>query len=438
MRWDPGMKVYTAGALQHNMQPPDAQQRGMAEGARLLQQAHEGSFGGTRQQHISGMCACIQTLMGQTTTAGSGARTQMKRDLMHACEMLTHQASEPEAVGRKESASQAPIDADTQPSQVWVASKKGSVRFEQICGLESVVQALRECLLLPRQYPVLFARLRIQPARAMLLYGPPGTGKSMLARAVANEIDATFFETSCAQLISRWVGESEKLMNTLFASARKSAPSVLFLDEVDSIASSRETGKTSSLADQRLTNQLLLEMDAALQGDTLVFVLAATNLPWQLDPAVLRRFAKRVYVGLPGYEARRHMFADGLAAACSLHSEEYNDLALRTEGYSGSDIRHIMSEAVLVPLHRLLQSTSFSVCAAGADAAQAEVQANTEGHAVLELHDTTLETVLKEYSEDALVLPDLRFSEVLRCVEAYPRSVSTELAERYASYQQAA
>tara|TARA_Y100000389_G_scaffold202890_1_gene249618 strand:+ start:78 stop:1331 length:1254 start_codon:yes stop_codon:yes gene_type:complete len=414
------------------MQPPEAQQRGMAEGARLLQQAHEGTFGGTRQQHVSAMCACIQTLMGQTTAIGSAARAQMKRDLMQACEMLAQQAPEPEAGGRKDAVALPSVDAESQPSQAWAASKKGSVRFEQICGLESVVQALRECLLLPRQYPVLFARLRIQPARAMLLYGPPGTGKSMLARAVANEIDAAFFETSCAQLISRWVGESEKLMNTLFASAHKAAPSVLFLDEVDSIASSRETGKTSSLADQRLTNQLLLEMDAAMQAEALVFVLAATNLPWQLDPAVLRRFGKRIYVALPGLEARRQMFVDGLAETCSLHPEEYDDLAQRTDGYSGSDIRHIVSEAVLVPLHRLLQSTSFSV---RAEAKNDEGATECEGGAVLELHDTTLQEVLEQHSEDALVLPDLRFSEVLRCVEAYPRSVSAELAERYAGYQ---
>ena len=157
----------------------------------------------------------------------------------------------------------------------------------------------------------------------------------MISMSLANEIDAAFFETSCAQLISRWVGESEKLMNTLFASAHKAAQSVLFLDEVDSIASSRETDKTSSLADQRLTNQLLLEMDAALQAEGLVFVLAATNLPWQLDPAVLRRFGKRIYVGLPGLEARRQMFVDGLAETCSLHAQEYDDLAQRTDGYSG-------------------------------------------------------------------------------------------------------
>lgn len=414
------------------MQPPDTQQRGMAEGARLLQQAQEGTYGGTRQQHVSAMCACIQTLMGQTTAAGSAARAQMKRELLQACEMLAQQAPEPEAVGRKDAVPLPSVDNESQPSQVWVASKKGSVCFSQICGLEGVVQALRECLLLPRQYPVLFARLRIQPARAMLLYGPPGTGKSMLARAVANEIDAAFFETSCAQLISRWVGESEKLMNTLFASAHRAAPSVLFLDEVDSIASSRETGKTSSLADQRLTNQLLLEMDAALQAEALVFVLAATNLPWQLDPAVLRRFAKRVYVGLPGLEARRQMFVDGLGETCSLHPEEYDDLAQRTDGYSGSDIRHIVAEAVVVPLHRLLQSTSFCVRTAREEG---DAAADSEDGAVLELHDTTLQQVLEQHSEHALVLPDLRFSEVLRCVEAYPRSVGTELAERYAAYQ---
>jgi vacuolar protein-sorting-associated protein 4 len=414
------------------MQPPDAQQRGMAEGARLLQQAHEGSFSGTRQQHLSAMCACIQTLMGQTTATGSAARAQMKRELMQACEMLSNQPPEPEAAGRKDAAALPSVDADSQPSQAWVASKKGSVRFEHICGLGSVVQALRECLLLPRQYPVLFVRLRIKPARAMLLYGPPGTGKSMLARAVANEIDAAFFETSCAQLISRWVGESEKLMNTLFASAHKAAPSVLFLDEVDSIASSRDTGKTSSLADQRLTNQLLLEMDAAQQAQGLVFVLAATNLPWQLDPAVLRRFGKRVYVGLPEFNARRQMFVDGLGETCSLDAEEYDDLAQRTEGYSGSDIRHIVSEAVLVPLHRLLHSTSFSV---RTKSGESEAAGDPEAGAVLELHNTTLQEVLEQHSEDSVVLPVLRFSEVLRCVEAYPRSVSTELAERYAGYQ---
>lgn len=414
------------------MQAPEAQQRGLAEGVRLLQLANEHTYTGTRQQHISAMCACVQTLMGQTTAAGSGARTQMKRDLIAACEMLSQHSHDAGGESRKDLLANTLQDDENAPQQAWAPVKKGAVCFKDLCGLDSVIQSLKECLVLPRKYPVLFERLHINPTRAMLLYGPPGTGKSMLARAVANEIDAAFFETSCAQMISRWVGESEKLMNSLFASARKSAPSVLFLDEVDSIASSRETGKTSSLADQRLTNQLLLEMDATSQStEGVVFLLAATNLPWQLDPAVLRRFSRRVHIGLPDTEARRQMFLAGLGQCCNFDGNEFDNLAQRTEGYSGSDIKNIVSDAQLVPLQRLLHSTSFGV----------QMPSSGSGELVdgapdtLQLFDTTLEAVLEQYSEQDIVIPELRFSEVLCCIEGYPRSVAPELIKRYTAYQ---
>ncbi|XP_028093776.1 katanin p60 ATPase-containing subunit A-like 2 isoform X3 [Camellia sinensis] len=169
------------------------------------------------------------------------------------------------------------------------------VKWESIKGLENAKQLLKEAVVMPIKYPKYFTGL-LSPWKGILLFGPPGTGKTMLAKAVATECKTTFFNISASSVVSKWRGDSEKLVKVLFELARHHAPSTIFLDEIDAIISQRGEGRSEHEASRRLKTELLiqtrLQMDGLTQADELVFVLAATNLPWELDAAMLRRFEK--------------------------------------------------------------------------------------------------------------------------------------------------
>ncbi|EDV93061.1 spastin isoform X1 [Drosophila grimshawi] len=227
------------------------------------------------------------------------------------------------------------------------------VEWTDIAGQDVAKQALQEMVILPSVRPELFTGLRA-PAKGLLLFGPPGNGKTLLARAVATECSATFLNISAASLTSKYVGDGEKLVRALFAVARHMQPSIIFIDEVDSLLSERSSNEHE--ASRRLKTEFLVEFDGLPgnpDGDRIV-VLAATNRPQELDEAALRRFTKRVYVSLPDVQTRELLLNRLLQKQGSpLDSDALGRLAKITEGYSGSDLTALAKDAALEPIREL-------------------------------------------------------------------------------------
>jgi len=228
------------------------------------------------------------------------------------------------------------------------------VTWDDVVQLNNAKKLLKEAVVMPLKYPQLFTGL-LSPWCGILLYGPPGTGKTMLAKAVASECNTTFFNISASSIVSKYRGDSEKLIRVLFELARYHAPSTIFLDEIDSIMSSRGgngDGGGEHEGSRRMKTELLIQMDGLSKGNEHVFVLAASNLPWDLDPALLRRLEKRVLVPLPDEIARKKMLSSHLGETSSLNLDE---CAKQTQGYSGADIKLLCKECAMRPVRRLLK-----------------------------------------------------------------------------------
>ncbi|XP_053196212.1 katanin p60 ATPase-containing subunit A-like 2 [Scomber japonicus] len=237
-----------------------------------------------------------------------------------------------------------------------------NVRWEDIIGLEDAKRLVKEAVVYPIKYPQLFTGI-LSPWKGLLLYGPPGTGKTLLAKAVATECKTTFFNISASSIVSKWRGDSEKLVRVLFELARYHAPSTIFLDELESVMGQRGISMGGEHeGSRRMKTELLVQMDGLARSEDLVFVLAASNLPWELDHAMLRRLEKRILVGLPSSPARQAMMSHWLpplsaTGGVELRTElEYETLAKEMEGYSGSDIRLVCKEAAMRPVRKIFDA----------------------------------------------------------------------------------
>ncbi|OAX40493.1 AAA-domain-containing protein [Rhizopogon vinicolor AM-OR11-026] len=238
-----------------------------------------------------------------------------------------------------------------------ILAEKPNVKWDDVAGLEGAKASLKEAVILPIKFPHLFTGKRT-PWRGILLYGPPGTGKSYLAKAVATEAKSTFFSVSSSDLVSKWQGDSERLVKNLFEMAREQKPAIIFIDEVDSLAGTRN--ESESEGSRRIKTEFLVQMNGVGHDDTGVLVLGATNIPWQLDPAIKRRFEKRIYIPLPGPEARKRMFEIHIGTTpCELEPKDYRLLAEQTEGYSGSDISIVVRDALMQPVRKVISATHF-------------------------------------------------------------------------------
>ena len=219
-----------------------------------------------------------------------------------------------------------------------------NVSFKDIVGLDTAKTIIEEALLWPMKYPQFFTGL-LEPWKGILLFGPPGTGKTLLAKAVASEMHTTFFNISAATIVSKWRGESEKLIKVLFDLARHYQPSTIFLDEIDSIMSSRGGDGDEHEGSRRMKTELLIQLDGLTKNEG-VFLLAASNIPWDLDPALLRRLEKRVMVSLPDKKGRETLLKIFIPQKMN-KGIDYAKNAELLEGYSGSDIKLLCKEALM-------------------------------------------------------------------------------------------
>ncbi|KAJ3212981.1 Vacuolar protein sorting-associated protein 4 [Dinochytrium kinnereticum] len=311
-----------------------------------------------------------------------------------------------------------------------ILSEKPNVHWSDIAGLEGAKEALKEAVILPIKFPQLFTGKRV-PWRGILLYGPPGTGKSYLAKAVATEANSTFFSVSSSDLVSKWMGESERLVKQLFNLAREQKPAIIFIDEVDSLCGTR--GEGESEASRRIKTELLVQMQGVGHDMNGILVLGATNTPWQLDPAIRRRFEKRIYIPLPEVNARARMFELHVGATpCRLAGKDYRVLAEATEGFSGSDVAVVVRDALMEPVRKVQQATHFRY-----------VDAPTRDDPnVIKRHLTpcspgaegSMEMSWIDVGQDELLEPDLTINDFMRAVRNGRKSVNDEDVGRYTKW----
>jgi len=235
------------------------------------------------------------------------------------------------------------------------------VRWEDVGGLENVKQELREAVEWPLKYPEKFKKFGLRPPKGILLFGPPGTGKTLLAKAVATESGANFIAVRGPEIFSKWVGESEKMVREIFRKARMAAPAVIFIDEIDALATARGFGG-DSLVSERVVAQLLAEMDGVKALENVV-VIAATNRPDLVDPALLRpgRFDRIIYVPPPDFRARLEILLIHTKATPLAKDVDLEELARRTEGYSGADLELLVREATFLALREDINAKEVSM-----------------------------------------------------------------------------
>lgn len=310
-----------------------------------------------------------------------------------------------------------------------ILSEKPNVKWLDIAGLDAAKEALKEAVILPVKFPHLFKGKR-KPVSGILLYGPPGTGKSYLAKAVATEANSTFFSVSSSDLVSKWMGESERLVKQLFSMAREQKPSIIFIDEVDALCGPR--GEGESEASRRIKTELLVQMNGVGNDADGVLVLGATNIPWQLDSAIRRRFERRIYIALPDPEARLEMFKLNIGETpCTLTPQDYHTLANITEGYSGHDIAVVVKDALMQPIRKIQSATHFKrIDSIDEETGESFVQYQpcSPGDA------DAIEMNWMELEGDQLKEPDLCLTDFLKAVKTNKPTVNQQDLDKFVEF----
>ncbi|MHA1757429.1 MAG: CDC48 family AAA ATPase, partial [Promethearchaeota archaeon] len=230
------------------------------------------------------------------------------------------------------------------------------ISWDEVGGLEDIKQELKEAVEWPIKYPKLFERAGIRPLNGILLFGPPGCGKTLLAKAIATESECNFITIKGPEIFSKWVGESEKAIREVFRKARQAAPSIIYFDEIDAISSSRGLTAGGSPVYDSIVNQILVEMDG-IENRKGIIVIASTNRPDMVDPALLRsgRFDRLIYVKAPDYEARLKILKVHTKNMPLDDDVSLEEIARKTEGYSGADLENLCREAGMNAIREKLE-----------------------------------------------------------------------------------
>ncbi|CAM6033864.1 unnamed protein product [Sphagnum compactum] len=229
------------------------------------------------------------------------------------------------------------------------------VTFDSVGGLDTIKQDLKELIILPLQRPDLFAHGKLlRPQKGVLLFGPPGTGKTLLAKAIAKESSAVFINVKTSTLMSKWFGDAQKLVTAVFTLAYKLQPAIIFVDEVDSFLGQRRVAEHEALTNMK-TEFMALWDGFSTDQDARVMVLAATNRPWELDEAILRRLPRAFEVGMPDKQQRASILKVILKGEDVAENLDMDRLASLCEGYSGSDLSDLCKQAAYLPIRDLLE-----------------------------------------------------------------------------------
>ena len=233
------------------------------------------------------------------------------------------------------------------------------IAYEDIGGMDETIQRIREMVELPMRYPELFERLGVEAPKGVLLYGPPGTGKTLLAKAVASETESHFIDVSGPEIMSKFYGESEQRIREIFKEAEENAPSILFIDEIDSIAPKRDQ-KDSGEVERRVVSQMLALMDG-LESRGEIIVIGATNRPNAIDPALRRpgRFDREIEIGVPDQKGRLSILEIHTRSMPLTEAVDLDDLALRTHGFVGADLSSLTKEAAMRAIRRVFPKIAW-------------------------------------------------------------------------------
>ncbi|KAL1342439.1 uncharacterized protein [Arachis hypogaea] len=309
---------------------------------------------------------------------GTGAKNDTKSDAQ-APEKSEGEKSNP--VTKKDGENSTPAKAAEPPPdnefekrirpEVIPANEIG-VTFGDIGALDEIKESLQEAVMLPLRRPDLFKGGLLKPCRGILLFGPPGTGKTMLAKAIANEAGASFINVSMSTITSKWFGEDEKNVRALFTLAAKVAPTIIFVDEVDSMLGQRNrAGEHEAM--RKIKNEFMTHWDGLLtKPSEQILVLAATNRPFDLDEAIIRRFERRIMVGLPSAENREGILKTLLSKE-KHENIDFKEVAAMTEGYSGSDLKNLCMTAAYRPVRELLKQETMKEVERKKKAAQGQI-----------------------------------------------------------------